>query len=39
MQKLSLDIMIIDNASVETRGGSGKATEFGRPQGKKPGSK
>ena len=31
----SLDLLVINNASKETRGGSGNATEFGRPQGKK----
>lgn len=32
-----LDTVILKNASKNILGGSGNATEFGRPQGKKPG--
>lgn len=31
----NFDLMVIENASKKILGGSGNATEFGRPQGKK----
>lgn len=33
-----LEIVVLKNASKNILGGSGNATEFGRPQGRKPGS-
>jgi hypothetical protein len=33
-----IDLTTIHHAGEKTRGGSGNATEFGRPQGKKPGT-
>ncbi len=36
---LITNMMVIEKASREIQGGSGNATEFGRPQGKKPGTK